>query len=78
MKAVDFYQKYLGKDISKQLPATGIEFPLILRLDGKDVARAVVFKHSDKSLSFAGDVPENSLVKIGVGNAEIILNEDKI
>ena len=74
MKPLDFYEKYLGEYVAKALPATGIEFPLIAQRNGLPVARAVINKHKDGSLSFAGNLYEGDLVKLGFGNVELIMN----
>ena len=68
LSAIDFYRKYLGRDITSKLPSTGVEFPLIIEKNGFKVARAVLSKHSDGSLSFAGNLLEGTQVSIGVGN----------
>jgi len=68
MTAVDFYKKYLGKDVAHLLPAIGIEFPLIIKRKGLTIARAVIAKHDDGSLSFAGEIPQGENVHIGVGD----------
>jgi diguanylate cyclase (GGDEF)-like protein len=75
MSAVEIYEKYLGHEIAKSLPKTGIEFPLIVEKDGIEVGRAVIAKHDDGSLTFAGNIDEGSFVRFGVGNAEIILRD---
>jgi len=72
---VDFYAKYLGQDVAKALPATGIEFPLIIEKNGIKIARAVIAKHEDGSLSFAGNLNEGDKVRLGFGNAEMIINQ---
>ena len=74
MKPLDFYKKYLGEYVAKALPATGIEFPLIALRNGLPVARAVIKKHKDGSLSFAGNLYEGDIVKLGFGNVELIMN----
>ena len=74
MKPLDFYEKYLGEYVAKALPATGIEFPLIAQRNGLPVARAVIHKHHDGSLSFAGNLYEGDIVKLGFGNVELIMN----
>ncbi|MEA3523737.1 MAG: FIST N-terminal domain-containing protein [Campylobacterota bacterium] len=74
MTPVDFYTKYLGEEVADSLPATGIEFPLIIEKDGIQIARAVIAKHDDGSLSFAGNLQEGDSVKLGFGNAELIIN----
>lgn len=73
MLPIDFYAKYLGKDVAMALPATGIEFPLIVEKDGIPTARAVIAKHEDGSVSFAGNLKEGDKVKLGFGNAEMIM-----
>ena len=72
---VDFYAKHLGKDVANALPATGIEFPLIIEKNGIKIARAVIAKHDDGSLSFAGNLNEGDRVRLGFGNAEMIINQ---
>ena len=72
---VDFYSKYLGQDVARALPATGIEFPLIIEKNGIKIARAVIAKHDDGSLSFAGNLNEGDKVRLGFGNAEMIINQ---
>ncbi len=74
MTPVDFYTKYLGEEVATSLPATGIEFPLIIQRDGISIARAVIAKHDDGSLSFAGNLQKGDNVKLGFGNAELIIN----
>ncbi len=75
MKPVDFYAEYLGSGIKEFLPAIGIEFPLVIQEDGEDIARAVLSKHDDGSLSFAGNLKEGSIVKFGYGDVGMILQD---
>lgn len=75
MPAVDFYKKYLGEEVAKALPKTGIEFPLIMDKDGFKVARAVIAKHNDGSMSFAGNLQVGDKVRLGFGNAELIIKK---
>lgn len=75
MSAVGFYKHYLGDDIDKLLPAIGIEFPLVIKKDGINIARAVLSKHNDGSLSFAGNIPQNSEVQFGHGDVQMIINK---
>jgi c-di-GMP phosphodiesterase len=75
MSATDIYSKYLGAEIRDHLPATGIEFPLIIKKNGLNIARAVLAKHDDGSLSFAGNIEEGARVQFGYGNIESILTE---
>jgi len=52
MKAAEFYDKYLGGNFSQT------EFPLILEKHGVIMARAVIAKHEDGSLSYSGNFSE--------------------
>ena len=74
MSAVDIYAKYMGQEVAEQLPHVGIEFPLILEEDGLSIGRAVVAKHDDGSLSFAGNIEEGKYVRFGVGAIDEILH----
>ena len=74
LKPVDFYEKYLGDYVAKSLPATGIEFPLIVQKNNLSLARAVISKHDDGSLSFAGNLSKGDIVKLGFGNMELIMS----
>jgi nitrogen-specific signal transduction histidine kinase len=78
MKPVAFYSKYLGEDVADLLPATGIEFPLIIERNSIQIARAVISKHSDGSLSFAGNLQEGDIVRLGFGNAQMIMKNSSL
>ncbi|MBE0491872.1 MAG: FIST C-terminal domain-containing protein [Sulfurospirillum sp.] len=67
MTPVDFYEKYLGTNLSQ------IEFPLIFEKNGKPIARAVIAKHLDGSMSCGGNLHAGDQVKIGYGDAESLL-----
>ncbi len=70
--AYDTYRHYLGEDIAKALPASGTEFPLIIKRDGFLVSRAVSDVHPDGSLSFAGAFSESDVVQFGYGDIKSI------
>jgi len=74
MSAVSMYNRYLGENIGRLLPETGIEFPLIVNRDGYKIARAVVNKNDDGSLVFAGDLKTGEKVHFGYGNIDDILD----
>ena len=69
MKATHFYDKYLGSDFSQT------EFPLILEKNGVTMARAVIAKHEDGSLSYSGNLSEGDQVRIGFGDAESLMKD---
>ena len=70
---VDVYAKYLGKEVAAHLPQIGIELPLVFEENGVLIGRAVLGKHEDGSLTFAGNIKEGAYVQFGVGNVEMIL-----
>ena len=74
LSAVDVYAKYLGVDVAEKLPSIGIEFPLIIHKKKGRLARAVVAKHDDGSLTFAGSLNVGDKVTFGYGDAEMVLN----
>ena len=69
IKANDFYDKYLGSNFSQT------EFPLILEKNGVIMARAVIAKHEDGSLSYSGNFSEGDQVRIGFGDAESLMKD---
>lgn len=71
--AVDIYAKYMGKELAQRLPQVGIEFPLIFEKEGMSIGRAVLSKHEDGSLTFAGNIQEGEAVRFGVGNVDVLL-----
>lgn len=75
--AYDVYKKYLGDEVAKLLPSIGVEFPLIIQKGDNQIARAVLTKHDDGSLSFAGNIKLGEYVTFGYGDAEMILNHSK-
>ena len=65
--ALQLYKEYLG-DKAKELPASGLLFPLSIRsssTDDKFVVRTLLSVDHDKNtLTFAGDVPKGSLAQL--------------
>ena len=77
LSAVDIYSKYFGEELARKLPQIGIEFPLIFEKNGVSVGRAVLFRHKDNSLTFAGNIPQGTEVRFGVGSVEKILQNSQ-
>ncbi|MGB3750437.1 MAG: FIST N-terminal domain-containing protein [Arcobacteraceae bacterium] len=75
MTAVDFYKHYLGDTIESFLPSVGVEFPLVHEVDGIKTARAVLSKHDDGSLSFAGNLDEGTIIQFGYGDVQLIIEK---
>jgi hypothetical protein len=73
--ALTLYKQYLGEH-AKGLPATGLLFPLNLRT--KDSSRPVVrtllaVNEQDQSMTFAGEIPENSYARLMKANIERLI-----
>jgi hypothetical protein len=72
---LDLYRKYLG-DQAKGLPATGLFFPLSLRIEGSDqrlVRTIQAINEEDGSATFTGDIPEDCYARLMKGNSERLL-----
>ncbi|MCF2490206.1 FIST signal transduction protein [Dyadobacter sp. CY347] len=74
--ALDLYKSFLG-DKAKELPASGLLFPLSMR-DSEDrapVVRTILgINEEEKSLTFAGDIPEGSFVRLMKANNDRLIN----
>ncbi len=70
--ALDLYERYLGEDEARGLPGTGLLFPLLIRnpaQPGHDVVRTILAVDRDaRSMTFAGDMPENWVAQLMRGN----------
>jgi len=75
--AVDTYAHYLGENIAKGLPGIGIEFPLIVKRNGSNVARAAIAKMDDGSLIVGGNLYTGEKVRIGYGDSKQILKKSQ-
>ena len=73
--ALDLYKSFLG-DRAKDLPSSGLLFPLSMR-DSEDrapVVRTILgISEEDKSLTFAGDIPEGSFVRLMKANNDRLI-----
>jgi two-component sensor histidine kinase len=70
MKAIEFYEKYLGD----RHVHTFAEFPLMIIKDGVPIARAAVTKYPDGSLGCGGGLYQGDKVRLGIADAERIIN----
>lgn len=72
--ALELYKKYLGEE-AKNLPGSALLFPLSVIIPGatKPVVRTILSINEDeKSMTFAGDVPEGSKVRFMKANFDKI------
>ncbi|MFY0675236.1 MAG: FIST C-terminal domain-containing protein [Bacteroidia bacterium] len=74
--ALDLYKSFLG-DKAKELPSSGLLFPLSMRdrEDVEPVVRTILgINEEEKSLTFAGDIPEGSFVRLMKANSDRLIN----
>jgi hypothetical protein len=74
--ALDLYKKYLG-DLAKDLPVSGLRFPLNVLAKGEK--RAVIrtlsaINEKEKSLTFVGDVPQDSKARLMKTNIDGLID----
>lgn len=68
--ALDLYKQYLG-DYADELPGSALLFPLSIRINGseKNLVRTILsVNEEDKSMTFAGNLPEGSKVRLMKAN----------
>jgi len=74
--ALDLYKTYLG-DKAKELPGSGLLFPLAVKetSDSKAVVRTLLaIDEEAHSMTFAGDLPEGSVVQLMKANFEKLID----
>jgi hypothetical protein len=74
--ALDLYKNYLG-DHAKGLPATGLLFPLSLRMNPGETAvvRTILsINDQDKGMVFAGDVPQGAYARLMKANFDRLID----
>jgi diguanylate cyclase (GGDEF)-like protein/PAS domain S-box-containing protein len=74
IKIQALYRKYLGSDISDNLPSAGTEFPLLTIRNGIKVARSPIAILEDGSLLFGGNLKVGEKVMFAYGNLNDIQN----
>lgn len=74
--ALKLYKEYLG-DQSSGLPATGLLFPLSIRQtnESEPLVRTILqVNEEEQSLTFAGDIPGNSIAQLMKANLDRIID----
>ena len=75
--ALTIYKQYLG-DRAAGLPATGLLFPLAIRnglAEDEDTVRTILaVNESESSITFAGDIPEGSFVRLMRANFDRLID----
>lgn len=65
---LDVYRYYLGEEVLENIPVSMVEFPLIARTQGVDVARLPVSLTEDGALRYAGRLRMEEPVRFGIGD----------
>lgn len=75
--ALDVYRKYLDCGEDPVMAANlAVEYPLLLnREDGSSVLRAVMRINDDKSIVYAGSIPEGAKVRFGMASGTEVINQ---
>ena len=74
--ALDLYKEYLGL-YAKDLPGSALYFPLSMKEneDSTPVVRTILaINEDDKSMTFAGNIPQGSLVRLMNGNFDKLID----
>ncbi len=74
--ALMLYKKYLG-DQAKDLPGSGLLFPLSLRIDGVEsglVRTILMVDEEEQSITFAGDMPEGAYARLMKANFDRLID----
>lgn len=74
--ALDIYKEYLGK-YADELPGSALYFPLSMKEtpDSEPVVRTILsIDEQEKSMTFAGNLPEGSLVKFMKSNSDKLID----
>lgn len=75
--ALDIYMNYLGER-SSELPAIGLLFPIAIRKNIHDknklVRTILLIDRDEKSLTFAGNIPEGHLAQLMRGNVDRLIS----
>jgi hypothetical protein len=74
--ALDLYKMYLG-DKAKDLPGSALLFPLGMKVneDAESLVRTVLaVSEADKSMTFAGDIPQGATVRLMKANFDKLID----
>lgn len=74
--ALDLYKEYLGK-YAEELPGSSLYFPLSMkeRSDSEPIVRTILsIDEEKKSMTFAGNIPTGSMVRLMKGNFDKLID----
>jgi len=78
--AIDLYKEYLGP-YADELPGSALLFPLSIKIDGseKNLVRTILsMNEEEKSMTFAGNLPVGSKVRLMKANFEKLIDGSSI
>ncbi len=64
-KTQDIYKHFLGEEVASNLPLSAVEFPLIFKENGLEIARAPVAIGENGELIMAGHIKNGATVRFG-------------
>lgn len=76
LPALELYKSFLG-DNAKNLPSSGLLFPLSMRVNENDapVVRTILgVNEADQSLTFAGNIPQGAYVRLMKSNVDRLIS----
>jgi hypothetical protein len=79
--ALELYKKYLGDDVAKDLPGSGLRFPINVQTAGGDssvIRTLLAIDEGENSLTFAGDVPEGHLCRLMKSNIDKLIENSEL
>jgi hypothetical protein len=79
-KALDLYKRYLGT-FAEELPGSALMFPMSMRVPGADkyLIRTILgVDEGEKSMVFAGNMPEGSTVRLMRGDIQKLIGASAI
>jgi len=75
---VEVYKKYLGHNVSNNLPFSATEFPLLKIDDGDvEICRTFTNKFEDGSLLTIGNLEVGDKVRLAFGNIDLVLRDTR-
>ncbi len=78
--ALDLYKKYLGTFVD-ELPGSALLFPLSMKVQNAEkylIRTVLAVSDDDKSMTFAGNMPEGSTVRLMRGNIQKLIEASAI
>lgn len=75
--ALELYKEYLGKEKSRELPGSALQFPISVRFTSNDepvIRTHHILDEEDKSITFSGNVYQGSKVRLMKANVDRLID----